>query len=92
MSGLAEELLMEAKEKMDATTTHDPQHTERAYRIATRMTLREGADLELVQVAAALHDIGRSYGEPHARSAPGRQPRYSALGATRRRGSRKSGR
>jgi uncharacterized protein len=66
MSGLAEELLREAMEKMDATTTHDPQHTERVYRIATRMALMEGADLELVQVAAALHDIGRPYGEPHA--------------------------
>lgn len=72
MSGLAEELLREAMEKMDATTTHDPQHTERVYRIATHMALREGADLELVQIAAALHDIGRSYGEPHAEVGAGK--------------------
>jgi uncharacterized protein len=65
MSDLAEELLREANDKMDPTTTHDPQHTERVYRISTHMALREGADLELVQIAAALHDIGRSYGEPH---------------------------
>jgi uncharacterized protein len=72
MSGLAEELLREAMEKMDATTTHDPHHTERVYRLATHMALREGADLELVQVAAALHDIGRSYGEPHAEVGAGK--------------------
>jgi len=72
MSGLAEELLREAMEKMDATTTHDPQHTERVYRIATHIALMEGADLELVQVAAALHDIGRSYGEPHAEVGAGK--------------------
>jgi len=72
MSGLAEELLREAMEKMDATTTHDPQHTERVYRIATHMARMEGADLELVQVAAALHDIGRPYGEPHAEVGAGK--------------------
>lgn len=44
---------------------HDYGHVERVFRIATIIAKEEKADLELVQVGALLHDIGRALGEPH---------------------------
>lgn len=46
-------------------TDHDYGHVQRVFRIATILARKENADLELVQVGALLHDIGRAIGEPH---------------------------
>lgn len=39
--------------------SHDWSHTERVYKLAMRIAEKEGADLEVVGIAALLHDIGR---------------------------------
>lgn len=44
----------------DAKYSHDWEHTERVYRLAMHIGSVEGADLELLAVAAYLHDIGRA--------------------------------
>ena len=46
-------------------TDHDYGHVQRVFGIATMIAKKEDADLELVQVGALLHDIGRGIGEPH---------------------------
>ena len=46
-------------------TDHDYGHVKRVLRIATMIAEKENADLELIQVGALLHDIGRAIGEPH---------------------------
>jgi uncharacterized protein len=40
----------------DTDPVHDFAHIERVYHMATRLALAEGADLEIVQTAALLHD------------------------------------
>lgn len=40
----------------DSDPVHDFAHIERVYQMATRLALAEGADLEIVQSAALLHD------------------------------------
>ena len=44
----------------DAKYSHDWEHTERVYRLAMHIGAVEGADLEILAVAAYLHDIGRA--------------------------------
>ena len=46
-------------------SAHSYAHVERVYEMATYIASEEGADLEKVQVAALLHDMGRAVGEPH---------------------------
>jgi uncharacterized protein len=48
----------------DADPVHDFSHIERVYHMATRIALAENADLEIVQIAALLHDAeGSAPGE-----------------------------
>lgn len=48
----------------DADPVHDFSHIERVYHMATRLALAENANLEIVQVAALLHDAeGSAPGE-----------------------------
>jgi uncharacterized protein len=44
----------------DASGSHDWDHTMRVYRLGLRIAEIEGADLDVVRVAALLHDIGRA--------------------------------
>jgi len=46
-------------------TAHSYAHTDRVVKIATILAEKEQADVEVVQTAALLHDIGRAVGEPH---------------------------
>ena len=57
---------------MEASTTHDWEHLERVYKLSTMIAEKEGADIELCQVGALLHDIGRVIGEPHNLTGRGR--------------------
>ncbi|MBI9077689.1 MAG: HD domain-containing protein [Desulfatibacillum sp.] len=43
-----------------ARTSHDWDHTQRVLALARHIALAEGADMEVVTVAAYLHDIGRA--------------------------------
>jgi len=45
----------------DATGSHDWEHTLRVFQICERVGIKEGADMEVVLIAACLHDIGRCY-------------------------------
>jgi len=49
-------------------TSHAFDHIERVYKIATYLAKKEGADVEIVQIAALLHDIGRTLKEPHQKT------------------------
>ena len=46
-------------------SVHSFEHVKRVYEMATFLAKEERADLELVQIGALLHDIGRPVGEPH---------------------------
>ncbi|MGB8779454.1 MAG: HD domain-containing protein [Candidatus Bathyarchaeia archaeon] len=67
MRPLIERLIITVKEKMAPLegTVHSYSHVGRVFRIATFLAEREKADVELVQIGAILHDIGRTVGEPH---------------------------
>jgi uncharacterized protein len=43
----------------DARGSHDWDHTERVYRLCLRIGRKERADLDVLRLAALLHDIGR---------------------------------
>ncbi len=45
----------------DARGSHDWEHTLRVYRLCEKIGPVEGADMDVLRVAALLHDIGRSY-------------------------------
>lgn len=44
----------------DVSPSHDWQHVERVYNLAESIAVKEKADVDVVRVAALLHDIGRS--------------------------------
>jgi len=44
---------------------HSYEHVQRVFQIAIMLAEKEKADLELVQIAALLHDLGEVIGEPH---------------------------
>lgn len=46
-------------------TAHSYEHVDRVLKIATFLAKKERGDLELVQVAALLHDVGWVVGQPH---------------------------
>jgi uncharacterized protein len=43
----------------DAHGSHDADHVDRVYKNCLRIGEKEGADMEVLQIAAILHDIGR---------------------------------
>lgn len=45
----------------NANGSHDWSHIERVLNLALQIGKKEGADLEILEIAAILHDIGRSY-------------------------------
>jgi len=56
-----EDIVGYAKERFTAARgSHDWDHTERVYRLCMHIGQVEGADLEVLAVAAYLHDVGRS--------------------------------
>jgi len=67
MSSLVKTLAPIVKERMGSLqgTAHSYEHVERVFKIATLIAKKERADLELVQLGALLHDIGRVVAEPH---------------------------
>jgi uncharacterized protein len=64
---LVEELERIVKEKMSPLegTAHSYAHVDRVVKIALLLAKKEKADMELVQIAAILHDVGRCVGQPH---------------------------
>jgi len=58
------------KEKMAPLegTAHSYAHVDRVVKIAVLLAKKEKADIELIQVAALLHDVGRCVGQPHNES------------------------
>jgi len=46
---------------INARGSHDWDHTERVHKLCERIGLKEGADMDVLQIAAYLHDIGRCY-------------------------------
>jgi HD superfamily phosphodiesterase len=57
-----EDIMGYAKECFAAArNSHGWDHTERVYRLCMHIGQVEGADLEVLAVAAYLHDVGRSY-------------------------------
>jgi len=55
------EIMEEVKRLMSyAQGSHGWDHVERVYRLCIRIGKKEGADLEILKMAALLHDIGRN--------------------------------
>ncbi len=59
------------KKTMEASS-QDWEHVERVYHLSTMIAEKEGADVDLCQVTALLHDIGKVIGEPHNLTGLGR--------------------
>ena len=59
------ERIVEEKMSMVKGTAHSYEHASRVLKIATFLAKLEKANLELVQLGALLHDVGRGVGEPH---------------------------
>ena len=57
-------------------TAHSYAHVDRVAKIAAILAEKEQADMELVQTAALLHDIGRVVGEPHNETGQNLQARF----------------
>lgn len=57
------EHIKEIAEKMfaEAKGSHSWEHTLRVFQLCERIGVKEGADLDVVLIAACLHDIGRCY-------------------------------
>ncbi|MDD4298991.1 MAG: HD domain-containing protein, partial [Bacilli bacterium] len=47
------------KELISINSCHEWEHTERVFNLALSIGEKEGADLEILSLAAILHDIGR---------------------------------
>jgi uncharacterized protein len=64
---LIEELERIVKEKMSPLkgTAHSYEHVDRIVKIALVLAKKEKADMELVHIAAVLHDVGWCVGPPH---------------------------
>ena len=45
----------------NARGSHDWDHTQRVYNLCMHIGQVEGADLEALEIAAYLHDVGRTY-------------------------------
>ena len=45
----------------NAPGSHDWEHTQRVYNLCMHIGQIEGADMEILEIAAYLHDVGRSY-------------------------------
>lgn len=58
-SSLVETTIEYVKKKLYSESTgHDWRHVERVWKMAKRLQKEEGGDLELIQLAALLHDLG----------------------------------
>jgi uncharacterized protein len=59
---LSHKIKEEAREFFsDARGSHDWSHVERVYNLCVRIGKKEDADIEILKLAAILHDIGREY-------------------------------
>jgi uncharacterized protein len=57
-----DDIILFAKERfLAARGSHGWDHTERVYKLCRHIGQAEGADLEVLCIAAYLHDVGRSY-------------------------------
>ncbi len=69
-SELLEKLWRVAKAFLERKGTHDIGHVKRVYKLASMICKKESCDINAVQIAAILHDIGRPIeditGEDHA--------------------------
>jgi len=62
MNGMIDEIRRIAHDHFaGATFSHDWEHTERVYRLCMHIGAIEGADLQVLAMAAFLHDIGRAH-------------------------------
>lgn len=62
MNGIVEAIRQIARDRFaSAKFSHDWEHTERVYRLCMHIGAMEGADLEVLAMAAFLHDIGRAH-------------------------------
>jgi len=62
MARITEEIKAFAEKSLSETaSSHDWDHTLRVYRLCMHIGQAEGADLEVLQIAAYLHDVGRPF-------------------------------